>query len=503
MNLYTASAGVSGQGKGAADSAGSDAVYFHDCQANDLDAVRPSIGSGEGLARLFSGGKGQDALTRAHLIVPEVKTLEALIGRQGYTLGGELLKGYMGEPLGFDNAQKDTTTSVPEHSYRLCLGVGVQPENAVFFLSREKDGFPQRFLWLPTIDPYAPEERPAPVDPLPVLVPAFNNNRGERHVVAIPDSARDEIDAHRHRVLVGDPTVDPLDGHLMLTRLKVAFAIAVLHGRGIVDEDEWKIAGELLNVSVRVREQMRTAVAAARRRQNTAKAHDQAEHDEIVSDGKLTRCKQAIDRNVPQGRLIARHDLRRKVRADLRIHFDTAIAQLIDERKVEEISTETGTAYTCTTCTRPPTSEKDPCPDGTRVRGADGMPEGDQRKPDKVSSPPGAPTAQTPGMTDRVKAALANANGNRPKCTSDGDGAPANTNSEPTVDPPNYGRFTPARRASTATNQSSANTKTSTAGMPLRMPTQSGLSPHNKGTPMAPAPSLTHRTPHSPPSPRI
>ena len=61
VNLYTASAGVSGQGKGAADAAGSAAVYFHDDNANDLDADRPSIGSGEGLARLFSGGKDQPA----------------------------------------------------------------------------------------------------------------------------------------------------------------------------------------------------------------------------------------------------------------------------------------------------------------------------------------------------------------------------------------------------------------------------------------------------------
>ena len=83
VNLYTASAGVSGQGKGAADAAASAAVHFHDDKAVDLDADRPCIGSGEGLARLFSGGKGQPALTRAHLIVPEVKTLEALMGQTG------------------------------------------------------------------------------------------------------------------------------------------------------------------------------------------------------------------------------------------------------------------------------------------------------------------------------------------------------------------------------------------------------------------------------------
>ena len=336
VNLYTASAGVSGQGKGAADAAGSAAVHFHDDKANDLDAERPSIGSGEGLARLFSGGKGQPSLSRAHLIVPEVKTLEALMGRQGSTLVGELLKGFMGEPLGFHNAQRDTTTAVAAHSYRLCLGVGVQPENAGFFLSREKDGFPQRFLWLPTIDPYAPEERPTPVDQIHVPVPAFNVNFDDRHIVAIPDNARDEIDAHRHRVLVGDPDVDPLDGHLMLTRLKVAFAIAVVHGRSAIGEAEWKIAGDLIDMSTRVRDQMRTTVDNARRRQNTAKAHDQAEREAIVAE-KLTdeaqrRVVKAICSKLRRTGQATRKELRAACAAAIRSEFDPVLEMMVDQQ---------------------------------------------------------------------------------------------------------------------------------------------------------------------------
>ena len=111
---------------------------------------------------MFAGSKGQPAQTRAHLEVTDVATLEALAGRKGQTLVSQLLAAYMGQPLGFHNAQKDTTTAVKGHTYRLCLSVGVQLENAEFFLSREKDGFPQRFLWLPTLDPHAPEPEPAP-----------------------------------------------------------------------------------------------------------------------------------------------------------------------------------------------------------------------------------------------------------------------------------------------------------------------------------------------------
>ena len=46
VNLYTISAGRSGQGKDAADSAGFAAIYFPDAIGDALDADRPNIGPG-------------------------------------------------------------------------------------------------------------------------------------------------------------------------------------------------------------------------------------------------------------------------------------------------------------------------------------------------------------------------------------------------------------------------------------------------------------------------
>jgi hypothetical protein len=137
------------------------------------EAVHIHPGSGEGLARIFKGRKDEPPEPRAHLQVNDVATLEALAGRQGHTLVGQLLGAYMGQPLGFNNNSKDTSTPVPAHTYRLCLSIGVQPDNAGFFLSREKDGLPQRFLWLPTTDRYAPEIRPQPAAPLHIQLPLF------------------------------------------------------------------------------------------------------------------------------------------------------------------------------------------------------------------------------------------------------------------------------------------------------------------------------------------
>lgn len=331
-NLYTISAGRSGQGKDAADSAGFAAVIFPGPLGDDLDADRPGIGSGEGLARLFKGHKDEPPLTRAHLTVPEVATLAALAGRQGATLPGELLKGYMGQPLGFTNSSKDTTTAIEAHSYRLCLGVGVQPENADFFLSREKDGFPQRFLWVPTIDPYAPEDRPASVDPVTVIVADFGT---QEHLIGVPPEVVTEILSHRHQVLTGSTEVDPLDGHLMLTRLKVSFGLALLDGRKDIDGDDWKIGGELLDVSKRVRSNMRDVIEESHRRQNSAKAYDKADREAIIaarlSDESQQRVAQAITRKLKRTGSATRRDLRVACTVAIRGDFETVFDLFLDK----------------------------------------------------------------------------------------------------------------------------------------------------------------------------
>ncbi|MDR3660852.1 MAG: hypothetical protein P4L86_10730 [Mycobacterium sp.] len=333
--MFTGSAGRSGQGKGAADATGFRAVRLIDSTTGEpIETAHPSPGSGEGLARLFKGrGDDEPAITRAHLIVPEVGTLEALAGRQGATLSAELLKAFMGEPLGFSNAHKDTTTAIPAHSYRLCLGVGVQPENASFFLSRSKDGFPQRFLWLSTVDPHAPEIRPTPIEPIDVVVPDFG---AQRYEVPIPVLVADEIDAHRYRVLTGADDVDPLDGHLMLTRLKVGFALAILAGRKAIDADDWKIAGDLIEVSADVRSEMQAAVDERRRRDNQAKALDAADRDAIISarlsEASEHRVSQAIIRKLQRCGSATRRELRQSCASAIRADFEPVFDMFLDKR---------------------------------------------------------------------------------------------------------------------------------------------------------------------------
>jgi len=50
----------------------------------------------------------------------------------------------MGQPLSFSNNSKDNSTSIPAHSYRLVIKVGIQPDNGAWLTDQAKDGFPQR-----------------------------------------------------------------------------------------------------------------------------------------------------------------------------------------------------------------------------------------------------------------------------------------------------------------------------------------------------------------------
>lgn len=359
LNLFTVSVGRSGQGKDAANGVGRSAVEF--VSADGVVISDPpsavALGSGEGFAKALRP-TGDDGMVPAqvHLEVPEVGTLGSLAERKGGTIVGELLKSYMGQQLGFTNASAATTSYVDPHSYRLCLGVGAQPENASILMDREKDGLPQRFLWLPTTDPYAPEPsaepepEPEPVPAARVVLPTFSSTiPGTPYMVRIPVSVQHAIKMHRHRVNIGDSSVDPLDGHLILTRLKVAFGLALLDGHADVTEDDWRVAGQLVEVSNGVRQKLRQQLADRRKRDNRARAHADADRREILderqADSRQRRIENALLRKLSRGDgsgWLAASELRRSLAAELRPDFDPIIETLVELGKVAKSSAEQG-----------------------------------------------------------------------------------------------------------------------------------------------------------------
>jgi hypothetical protein len=191
---------------------------------------------------------------------------------------------------------------------------------------------PQRFVWLPVSDPDAPDERPPHPGRRKVTRPKWPVD--SQIDLVVPDVAAEAIRAHRLAVLRESPDVDLLAGHAMLTRLKVAAGLMAMEGRTVIDTNDWELAGYIMAVSDRTREVCQRALAGQSRRANTARALAAAEREEVISDRKLARAKQAIVRRLDDGRQQTRGQLHRLLKADIRDYCDAALADLVDANEI-------------------------------------------------------------------------------------------------------------------------------------------------------------------------
>ncbi len=253
----------SGSGKGAAEAAAADAL--------DLGAVEVhSAGSGEGLLHLFAAReRGELVQHREALLlsVPEVDVLTALTSRQGATLLPLLRSAWSGERIGFGYADPTKALALPRHSYRLGMIVRVQPGRAAPLLDDSDGGTPQRFVWLPTTDPAAPDTPPSA--PPPLHLPRHDWTEYGKAPLIVPDAAAQLVDGNRTAALRGATAA--LDGHALLCRLRAAQGLAVLDGRKVMNTADWNLAGVVMAVSSRTRSSVRqhlteTAAAANRTR---------------------------------------------------------------------------------------------------------------------------------------------------------------------------------------------------------------------------------------------
>lgn len=340
LNLFVAVVGPSGGGKGAAEGAARDAVQFVDHTGRPLDDLAEfPVGSGEGIARTFrpAGADADEAneRTRALFTIPEVDTIAALGSRQGATLMPELRKLYMGEQLGFANGAKATRSTLPAHSYRASLVVGVQPLRAAALLHDADGGTPQRFVWVPVGDPDAPDVAPSP-QPLIVRLPRWET---KTVYLEVPEMARAAMDAHRLATLRGE-AVDPLDGHRMLTRLKIAAALMILDGRTVVDDEDWMLAGVVMRVSDRTRAGIERDLEEKARRSNRARAEARAEAEGIVADRAAERLRERargrIVRTLERRGTETRKGLRNNLDTPLRGVFDAVLSDLLEGAVIRE-----------------------------------------------------------------------------------------------------------------------------------------------------------------------
>ncbi|WP_194816807.1 hypothetical protein [Nocardia sp. XZ_19_385] len=348
LNLFFALVGPSGAGKGASESAACDAVEFVDYLGRPIEVPVLPLGSGEGISRTFRpAGTADDAgnhIDRALFSVPEIDTLSSLLGRQGSTLEGELRKLYSGEALGFTNAQKATRSVVPAHSYRAALTVGVQPLRAEALFAGADGGTTQRFVWLDVRDPDAPDITPAAPAPLEVRAPAW-----KPCALEIPEVARHTIRRNRIAQLRGED-VDPLNGHALLCRLKVAAALMILEGRSVVNEQDWALAGEVMVFSNQTRTATQQALNERITQAHRARGIAVVARDEAEGETRRGKAREAVSKLLrgKHGPELSASEIRRKVNMMHRNFLEDAFEDLTDSGAIVGIEVPGGTRYKLT-----------------------------------------------------------------------------------------------------------------------------------------------------------
>lgn len=325
LNLLAAFVSPSGGGKGISDKVARE-VW-------PAPIIERPIGSGEGIAATFVPPKkeGQEAITRAIFSVPEIDTLAGIAGRQGSILLAQLKSMAMGELLGQSNASDATTRIVQAHTYRCCLSVGAQPGHCGVIFSDTSGGTPQRFLWFPTTDPDMPAIPAGDPGPLNTALPSWA--RASTDVVEVQygpeEIAQTVIAAHIARQR-GDS--EALDGHALLTRLKVAAVLAVLHHRMVVSELDWQLSEAVMSVSDRTRDWILSEAKRAERAKARDKAIARAAGEDFYDASRLETVKRSITRMLERDGELPEGDLRRRLgRKEKRELFDQAMALLVAE----------------------------------------------------------------------------------------------------------------------------------------------------------------------------
>ncbi|WP_165673946.1 bifunctional DNA primase/polymerase [Mycobacteroides abscessus] len=375
LNLFVALVGPSGAGKGGASGAAKSWLR------TDPETVIATLGSGEGMAKVYAYKQKPTSANPAWTQVglesavlfdaPEVDNLAALSARNSSTLLPQLRSAYSGEELGFSYADPAKSVRLCAYRYRLCLTVGVQPGRGSGLLDDADGGTPQRFVWLPTTDPDIPDE--APEAPAAYELPIWPTNAGTSKItlgatgalglldvpakpgdlrtLTIPTVARTAIDEHRCKMLRGDAGTDPLDGHRLLCRLKVAAALMWLDRRtDEVSEQDWELAGMVMAVSDATRRSVVAALAEKAQASNRARGRADTVRAVAAEEARADMDAERIERvakNVVSilgdfGGEESRSNVRKKLMSRDRAIFDEHVEQELIESGVIEVIESAG-----------------------------------------------------------------------------------------------------------------------------------------------------------------
>ena len=337
LNLFGGLVGISGDGKGAAQAAGTDVVSLGLNPGFEIH----TLGSGQGIAHAFmrrEDGRVVQYATSAMFVVEEVDLLAQQSRQTGGTLHAEFRRLYMAERLGHLYVDPSRRMPVPAHVYRAAALVQIQPARAGVILDDRDGGLPQRFLWMPTTYPH-PDSKPSAAGSIEWTVPEpVKEARGRRLVLHVCGAAVEAIDASALARSRGEG--DPLDGHRLLCQEKAAAALGFLAGHAGITEEDWQLAGVVMRVSDRTRKHCIDVIAAKSSEANQARGEAEAARTVLVGQrveqDLVRRAGQAIIRKLGRaGGWVSGNDLRKTLDSSLRQHFHTAIELLIEVGQIE------------------------------------------------------------------------------------------------------------------------------------------------------------------------
>lgn len=368
LNMFVALVSESGGGKTIAAKVSRKLIDVR-FGMDKLDTFEAPLGSGEGLAHVYmrppekpksrrKGEPDEDSeliglvptttgavqhRTRAFIKALEVDQLDAVSARKGSTLSAQLRTAWDGDELGFHYADPLKRMMVPEMGYRMSLVLGVQPGRAGPLLAEADGGLPQRFLWMPASNPdlaeYSEDEEP------PDLMSAIEWHppvyQGGKVAFGLCEEARHAVKRNHRKNMRGDG--DALSSHGMLTRLKVAAALAMLLRTDpslqlMIDEEVWELSGVLMAKSDRTRDAVQRYLAEQAKVENEKRAYAEAQKaiviTETVENAGLTRALKWARGKIGTEWVTGR-DLGRAVKSTIREHLGTALDQMLAAGEIE------------------------------------------------------------------------------------------------------------------------------------------------------------------------
>lgn len=272
-----------------------------------VDGVSP--GSGEGLIEAWlemvpeeqPDGKVKQVKRQTKkavfMFLDEGQSLLTLGERSGSTIMPLIRSAWAGEVLSTQNASQETRRRLGDHTYRFGMCMGFQLQYAAELIADGEGGTPQRVVFLNATDPTIPDDAPEWPGPLELPLPA--DVQGVGTIIEVDEGIAKYI---RGRVLArqrGQLTVDPLDTHGDLVKLKVAAVLAFLDGgRLAVTEDDWRLAGDIMKRSNLVRAWAIEVANQKRAREQKARNLVAADREVTVADTIETRALKSGARSI-------------------------------------------------------------------------------------------------------------------------------------------------------------------------------------------------------------